>query len=324
MLKSGFESLASSADSVDISEESIDYAKMIETFRRIDKKCCGYLTKNQYKKFLHEMKIYQTEEFEEITYRALVTENQTNETNSDPDNEVGITFEMARVICETFGSSSLKANSQLPKPVNRSRRSSNASTQSQTHKSDLNTNSNDEDHNTSKNKNENNNLSQSLRGNNEGNIPSNYRASDTQLPSAVSTNSSNNSNLKVERNASAPLPKESRINDFLPLRRSSKSKTEKNGLKTKICSLILFRGVDIDRDGKIDFNQFKSIAKIVDINMKDEDIATLFESCLPENHLVTYANVAKQLFDVFVWGNEDPYQQRIVNSVPVSRICLLL
>ena len=101
---------------------------------------------------------------------------------------------------------------------------------------------------------------------------------------------------------------------------------EKNRFKTKTCLLILFKGVDSDRDGKINFEQFKSISKIVDCNMTDEDITKAFESCLPthDTHLVTYASVAKQLFDVFVWANEDPYQHKVINDAPLSRTCLLI
>lgn len=343
MLKSGIETLASSADAIDTGNESIDYVKMIETFRRYDKKGRGYLSKNKYKKFLHGMKIYQTEEFEEITYRALVTENQANDNNEtfqfklknknkndNDDNEpknsekaLGITFEMARIICETFGSSSLKPDPQALKQINKARRASNSSVHSQ-NMIGLNLANSDEDqnvNNSNDNKNENGVPNLKLRENEDENDSNAYRSSDTQL------NSTDNGNMKVQRNLSAPIPKESHISDFFPLsRRPSKTKTEKNGYKTKMSSLILFRGADADRDGKIDFNQFKSIAKIVDINMKDEDIFKLFENCLPDpdRHLVTYANVAKQLFDVFVWGNEDPYQQKIVNNTPISRICILI
>lgn len=395
MIKSGIESLASSADSIDTSDESINYAKMIETFRRYDKKCCGYLTKSQYKKFLHDMKIYQTEEFEEITFRAFVFETKpqisdgdeipklkskfksSNMKNSNDANEdglsflqcsspLGITFEMARVICEAFGSKSVKSTPQASKSrvscrssnasvqsqkldisaslgsnqaskSRESRRSSNVSVQSQ--KLDLSASLEDnqqresENSQNSNNKKENFNNNISLKESETGSERSNglynnsNTASDSQLQSSLNTTSNGDELLKFERFSSAPTPKTALTNEFIPLsKKLMKPKTEKNGFKTKICSLILFRGVDTDRDGKIDFNEFTSIAKIVDPYLTEQDIINLFESCSPDQdrHLVTYPNVSKQLFDVFVWTNEDPYQQNLVNCAPTSRICILI
>lgn len=395
MIKSGIESLASSADSIDTSDESINYAKMIETFRRYDKKCCGYLTKSQYKKFLHDMKIYQTEEFEEITFRAFVFETKpqisdgdeipklkskfksSNMKNSNDANEdglsflqcsspLGITFEMARVICEAFGSKSVKSTPQTSKS-RVSRRSSNASVQSQkldlsaslgsnqasqsresrrssnvsvqSQKLDISASLEDnqqresENSQNSNNKKENFNNNISLKESETGSERSNglynnsNTASDSQLQSSLNTTSNGDELLKFERFSSAPTPKTALTNEFIPLsKKLMKPKTEKNGFKTKICSLILFRGVDTDRDGKIDFNEFTSIAKIVDPYLTEQDIINLFESCSPDQdrHLVTYPNVSKQLFDVFVWTNEDPYQQNLVNCAPTSRICILI
>ena len=425
MIKSGIESLASSADSIDTSDESINYAKMIETFRRYDKKCCGYLTKSQYKKFLHDMKIYQTEEFEEITFRAFVFETKpqisdgdeipklkskfksSNMKNSNDANEdglsflqcsspLGITFEMARVICEAFGSKSVKSTPQASKSrvscrssnasvqsqkldisaslgsnqaskSRESRRSSHVSVQSQkldisasldsnqasksressrssnvsvqSQKLDLSASLEDNQQRESENsqnrnnKKENFNNNISLKESETGSERSNglynnsNTASDSQLQSSLNTTSNGDELLKFERFSSAPTPKTALTNEFIPLsKKLMKPKTEKNGFKTKICSLILFRGVDTDRDGKIDFNEFTSIAKIVDPYLTEQDIINLFESCSPDQdrHLVTYPNVSKQLFDVFVWTNEDPYQQNLVNCAPTSRICILI
>ena len=130
----------------------VDYARLIESFRKHDKGGNGVLTLMQYKKLLKDMKILKSDDFATITYNALSDESKD-----------GITFDGARIICE----------------------------------------------------------------------------------------------------ASAP----------------NQSK------KSKLNSLIFFRGVDTDKDGRVNEDQFRIIAQMVDKDLKDNDLANLFNSCAPDDEL---------------------------------------
>ncbi|OHS99330.1 hypothetical protein TRFO_34235 [Tritrichomonas foetus] len=95
--------------------------------------------------------------------------------------------------------------------------------------------------------------------------------------------------------------------------------------KSKLNSLIYFRGVDDDQDGKINSDQFTKIAALVDKQLSKSEIANIFNSCMPdEDQKVSYSNVARKLFGLLVWGEEDPYSMKLSNYSPVSQACLLI
>ncbi|OHT15905.1 hypothetical protein TRFO_42211 [Tritrichomonas foetus] len=97
------------------------------------------------------------------------------------------------------------------------------------------------------------------------------------------------------------------------------------GSKTKLNSLILFRGIDDDRDGRINESQFQKIAKLVDSELSNSDIENLFQKCCPnEEKTISYTCVAKNLFNVTCWGEEDPFTQKLASQGNLSTCCLLL
>lgn len=293
--------ITSSAEDGETDDDLLDYAKLIETFRAIDKNNRGYLSKKQYKRFLHEMKIYHSEEFANISFRALAvtnpnstehqeppqngfrsffSKNKQAQMNCDSDDEcqstiscsarTGITFDNARIVCEAFFSPAF------------------------------------------------NSTSETLHHREKSNAPipmSNLKekvALDQQQP-------------PLTRSVSDPIPSKN-LHQLASAKKAVKKKRSKNQTRNKLCSLILFRGVDHDKDGRITSEQFHTIARIIDEQLAQEEIDEIFHSCVPNvyDHTVSYSSVAKNLFDVFVWGEENPFSQDFANYLPSSQVCLLL
>ncbi|OHT04589.1 hypothetical protein TRFO_27920 [Tritrichomonas foetus] len=96
-------------------------------------------------------------------------------------------------------------------------------------------------------------------------------------------------------------------------------------IKTKLNSLILFRGVDDDRDGRIDSHQFKRIALLVNSSLTDCQINQLFQKCSPdEKETVSYSHVARKVFHVSMTLDEDPYSMKLMKYSHLSNTCLLI
>ncbi|OHT03452.1 hypothetical protein TRFO_06700 [Tritrichomonas foetus] len=95
--------------------------------------------------------------------------------------------------------------------------------------------------------------------------------------------------------------------------------------KTKLNSLILFRGVDDDNDGKINKSQFQKIAILVDKKLNEDEVDQIFIQCQPDsNGNVKYSNVARKLFSLTINDDVDPYTQNMRSTQANSYCCLMI
>lgn len=97
------------------------------------------------------------------------------------------------------------------------------------------------------------------------------------------------------------------------------------GPRNKVYCLILFRGVDEDKDALINEKEFVLIAKYLIQDWEKIDVSETFTKCEPgSDGKVTYREVAKNLFGYKPGKNENPHNQPIVIQSPHSSCCNLL
>lgn len=94
--------------------------------------------------------------------------------------------------------------------------------------------------------------------------------------------------------------------------------------KSKNYSRILFRGIDSDRDGKINKDEYLHLAKINNNELLDSEIKLDFDNAADGENYVTYQQAMKHIFGIRVLSYEDPYSDEIIYKSPHSTCCLLI
>jgi len=87
--------------------------------------------------------------------------------------------------------------------------------------------------------------------------------------------------------------------------------------------LILFRGIDKDRDGKLNFEEFVTLAGLVCPTVGMQNLENKFQKHQKDN-LIEFKYVAQSLFSVRVSTSSSPYDMNYAVLSPHSSACLLL
>ena len=92
----------------------------------------------------------------------------------------------------------------------------------------------------------------------------------------------------------------------------------------KTMATILFRGVDTDKDGYINNEQFQTIADYFNEKKIQEEREDMFKSIQNENGLASFRDVSYTLFGTFFSKDFNPHTAKITSHSPHSSCCLML
>ena len=97
-----------------------------------------------------------------------------------------------------------------------------------------------------------------------------------------------------------------------------------SGLKNHTMLILMFCGIDHDKDRKLQFGEYYSLAQILDQNVTEETVQTLFNRLdVNQTGMVTYPQVARSLFGIRVHAKENPYKANLYYRSPETACCLI-
>ena len=98
-----------------------------------------------------------------------------------------------------------------------------------------------------------------------------------------------------------------------------------HGLKNHTMLVLMFCGIDNDKDRKLQFDEYYRLAQILDPSVTESGIKDQFDR-LDSNQTgtVTYPQVARSLYGIRVRAKENPYKTNVYYRCPETGCCLLL